>query len=163
VSYSFGPTFFEPSNIMCSKKCEMPVMPGRSLREPTLNHCQKVTVGTEWSSCVSRTSPLSSTVRSTLKVSGVMAAGRAAAFASFTAGFAAAGTAPSASMATSATPTREKNLMGTSSREGTCGSGGDAPTLGTGGRGLKAGSTGAAPAPTSEARARRARQGRRQG
>jgi hypothetical protein len=31
-----GPYFFAPLNIMCSKKCEIPVIPGRSLREPTL-------------------------------------------------------------------------------------------------------------------------------
>ena len=45
-SYSLGATFFEPLNIMCSKKWEIPVIPGASLRDPTLNHCQKVTAGT---------------------------------------------------------------------------------------------------------------------
>jgi len=34
-SNSFGPYFFDPLNIMCSKRCEIPVVPGRSLREPT--------------------------------------------------------------------------------------------------------------------------------
>src|SRR5262245_34039102 len=64
-SYSFGATFFEPLNIMCSKTCEMPVMPGRSLREPTRNHCQKVTTGTEWSSRNRTMSPFDSSTRST--------------------------------------------------------------------------------------------------
>src|SRR5262245_47942742 len=63
LSYSFGGTFFEPLNIMCSKKCEIPVMPGRSLREPTLYHCQNVTAGTVWSSCRSTTGPFFSTWR----------------------------------------------------------------------------------------------------
>ncbi|MCK9988902.1 MAG: hypothetical protein AzoDbin1_05374, partial [Azoarcus sp.] len=31
-----GPYFFAPLNIMCSKKCERPVVPGFSLREPIL-------------------------------------------------------------------------------------------------------------------------------
>src|SRR5215831_13035905 len=70
-SYSLGGTFFEPLNIMCSKKCESPVIPGCSLREPTRYHCQNATVGTLWSSCVSTTRPLSSTCRSTLKRSGL--------------------------------------------------------------------------------------------
>ncbi len=30
-----GPYFLAPLNIMCSKRWLMPVMPGRSLREPT--------------------------------------------------------------------------------------------------------------------------------
>ena len=60
-SYSLGGTFFEPLNIMCSKKCEIPVIPGRSLREPTLNHCHSVTAGTVWSSCSSTTRPFGST------------------------------------------------------------------------------------------------------
>jgi hypothetical protein len=33
-----GPYFFAPLNIMCSKRWLMPVMPGRSLREPTLKN-----------------------------------------------------------------------------------------------------------------------------
>jgi len=33
-SNSPGPYFLAPLNSMCSKKCEMPVVPGRSLREP---------------------------------------------------------------------------------------------------------------------------------
>jgi two-component system sensor histidine kinase TctE len=65
-SNSLGPYFFEPLNIMCSKKCEIPVMPGRSLREPTRYHCQKVMVGTLWSSWVSTTTFSSgSTARTT--------------------------------------------------------------------------------------------------
>ena len=34
LSSSPGPYFLAPLNIMCSKKCEMPVVPGRSLRDP---------------------------------------------------------------------------------------------------------------------------------
>jgi hypothetical protein len=34
-SNSFGPYFSAPLNIMCSKRWLMPVMPGRSFREPT--------------------------------------------------------------------------------------------------------------------------------
>ncbi len=32
---SLVPMVLVPLNIMCSKKCEMPVIPGRSLAEPT--------------------------------------------------------------------------------------------------------------------------------
>jgi hypothetical protein len=32
---SVVPSFFVPLDIMCSKKCEKPVAPGRSLTEPT--------------------------------------------------------------------------------------------------------------------------------
>src|ERR1035437_782279 len=35
-SNCLGPYFFAPLNIMCSKKCETPVAPGCSLREPLL-------------------------------------------------------------------------------------------------------------------------------
>src|SRR6266545_862706 len=70
-SYCLGGTLFDPLNIMCSKKCEIPVMPGDSLREPTRYHCQKETAGTLWSSCVRMTSPFGSTWRSTLKRSAV--------------------------------------------------------------------------------------------
>ncbi len=45
-SYSLGGTFFDPLNIMCSKKWEIPVIPGRSLREPTRYHCRNVHAGT---------------------------------------------------------------------------------------------------------------------
>src|SRR6185436_19170971 len=65
LSYTLGGTFLDPLNIMCSKKCEIPVMPGRSLREPTLYHCQNVTAGTAWSSCSSTTRPFASLWRST--------------------------------------------------------------------------------------------------
>ena len=34
-SNSLGPYFFEPLNIMCSNRWLIPVIPGRSLREPT--------------------------------------------------------------------------------------------------------------------------------
>ncbi len=34
-SNSFGPYFFAPLNIMCSNRWLIPVIPGRSLREPT--------------------------------------------------------------------------------------------------------------------------------
>ena len=77
-SYSLGATCFEPLNIMCSKKCEMPVMPGASLREPTRYHCQNAMVGTLWSSCVSTTRPFGSVWRSTGRRSGVTAASVAA-------------------------------------------------------------------------------------
>src|SRR6266516_1030499 len=76
-SYSLGGTCFDPLNIMCSKKCEMPVMPGASLREPTRYHCQKVMVGTLWSSWVRTIRPFGSVWRSILKRSGVTASARA--------------------------------------------------------------------------------------
>jgi hypothetical protein len=41
-----GPYFFAPLNIMCSNRCEMPVMPGRSLREPTRQVVMKARLGT---------------------------------------------------------------------------------------------------------------------
>ena len=34
LSNAPGPYFFAPLNIMCSKKCETPVVPTRSLRDP---------------------------------------------------------------------------------------------------------------------------------
>src|SRR5947208_2773016 len=43
----FGPYFFEPLNIMCSKKCDRPVMPGASLREPTFQNVYIVAFGME--------------------------------------------------------------------------------------------------------------------
>src|SRR5262245_1016587 len=81
-SYSLGGTFFEPLNIMCSKKCEIPVMPGPSLREPTRYHCQKVTAGTLWSSWRRMTRPFGSVCRATGKrvgLSGLAEGGVAAA------------------------------------------------------------------------------------
>ncbi len=44
-SNSPGARVFVPLNIMCSKKCEMPVMPGRSLRLPTRYHVYIATFG----------------------------------------------------------------------------------------------------------------------
>ena len=38
LSNSPLPYFLAPLNIMCSKKCEIPVIPSCSLREPTWNH-----------------------------------------------------------------------------------------------------------------------------
>src|SRR5689334_2205661 len=65
----------------------MPVMPGASLREPTLNHCQKHTAGTLWSSWVRITRPFGSTWRPIGKDAGVSAApelaGDVAVFAAF--------------------------------------------------------------------------------
>ena len=66
-SYALGGTFFEPLNIMCSKKCEMPVVPGDSSRDPTRYHCQNEIAGTVWSSWSSTVSPFGSTWRSTRK------------------------------------------------------------------------------------------------
>src|SRR5712691_1910889 len=84
-SYSLGGTCFDPLNIMCSKKCEMPVMPGASLREPTRYHCQKVMVGTLWSSWVRTIRPFARVWRSILKRSGVTASARAPAASSMAA------------------------------------------------------------------------------
>jgi hypothetical protein len=41
----FGPYCFEPLNIMCSKKCDSPVMPGASLREPTFQKVYILALG----------------------------------------------------------------------------------------------------------------------
>ena len=56
----FGPYFFEPLNIMCSKKCEIPVMPGTSLREPTFQNKYMLALGIEASSSTMIFMPLSS-------------------------------------------------------------------------------------------------------
>src|SRR5579863_4128551 len=44
------PTFSEPWNIMCSKRCAKPVWPGCSFRDPTSYVMQSDTVGAAWSS-----------------------------------------------------------------------------------------------------------------
>ncbi len=49
-----------PLNIMCSRKCAMPVAPRASLREPTRYQTWKDTIGLRWSSSSSTRSPLSS-------------------------------------------------------------------------------------------------------
>ena len=67
------------------------MIPGRSLRDPTLNHCQNVTAGTLWSSCVSTTTPFGSLCRSIGKLAAVSAAvDEAAGAAGFAFGFGAA-------------------------------------------------------------------------
>src|SRR6266571_7123935 len=99
-SYSLGGTCFDPLNIMCSKKWEMPVMPGASLREPTRYHCQNVMVGTLWSSWVRTIRPFGSVWRSILNRSGVTASARALAASS------AATPAPAAPVAGGSASTR---------------------------------------------------------
>jgi hypothetical protein len=42
-----GSTFFEPLNIMCSKRCAKPVRPGFSFFEPTWYHSDTCTIGVE--------------------------------------------------------------------------------------------------------------------
>src|SRR5438093_6843865 len=106
-SYSLGGTCFDPLNIMCSKKWEMPVIPGASLRDPTRYHCQKVMVGTLWSSCVRTTRPFGSVWRSILNRSGVTASASplaASSAATPAPGAAAAGGIASTRAATHATP-----------------------------------------------------------
>src|SRR5688500_12457657 len=51
-------TFFEPSNIKCSKRCAKPVRPGRSLAEPTWYHMFTDTTGTVVSRCRITVNPL---------------------------------------------------------------------------------------------------------
>ena len=53
-------TFSESLNDMCSKKCANPVLPGRSRLEPTCMMVATATIGSEWFSCSTTSSPLSS-------------------------------------------------------------------------------------------------------
>src|SRR5262245_40979546 len=55
-----------PLNIMCSKKWLMPVMPGRSLTEPTRASQPTLTVGDSWRSKSSHFMPLPSVYSSTV-------------------------------------------------------------------------------------------------
>ena len=59
VKYSPG-TFFEPWNIMCSKRCAKPVRPGFSFFEPTWNHWLTWTIGSLRSTCRMTCRPLGS-------------------------------------------------------------------------------------------------------
>jgi hypothetical protein len=59
-SNSPGGYFFDPRNIMCSKKCESPVIPGRSFREPTRKNVYIARFGIEWSGQSTTRMPLAS-------------------------------------------------------------------------------------------------------
>src|SRR5262245_56673743 len=55
-----GSTFFEPWNIMCSKRCAKPVRPGRSFLEPTWYQRLTWTIGSFRSTCRMTCRPLGS-------------------------------------------------------------------------------------------------------
>src|SRR5262245_58413485 len=59
---------FVPLNSMCSRKCDFPVWPSSSLREPTLYQIMAATMGLSLSSLVSTVSPLARTVFLTPRV-----------------------------------------------------------------------------------------------
>ncbi len=66
LALSLVPIVFVPLNIMCSNRCEMPVMPGPSLTEPTFATQPQDTVGESWRSTISSFNPLGSSSSRTL-------------------------------------------------------------------------------------------------
>ena len=67
-----------PLNIMCSKRCEMPVMPGRSFTEPTFATQPAATLGSPLRGTISTFMPLSSTISWTATCCAVAASGHSA-------------------------------------------------------------------------------------
>src|SRR5579862_1209597 len=59
-----------PLKSMCSTQCEMPVIPGTSLRLPTRYHAQNVATGAVWTSRSKTRSPFDSVVRTVGVMSG---------------------------------------------------------------------------------------------
>src|SRR5207244_8422465 len=58
-----------PLNIICSRKCDLPVCPSSSFLEPTRYQITQLTIGFVWTSLVRMVIPLTSFVRRTFDVS----------------------------------------------------------------------------------------------
>src|SRR5262249_60379873 len=55
-----GPYFLPPLNIMCSKRCAIPVAPPCSLLDPARKKTYDEMTGEEWSACTSSRRPFAS-------------------------------------------------------------------------------------------------------